>query len=64
VIRPRIEEFWHLVYATPAAMLAAALRVRCNAATVYVTDRAGPNPWDGLPDTSSVSWRRWGAMGR
>ena len=43
--------FWHLVHTAPATALEAALaRARSlNAATVYVTDRQMPNPWDGLP---------------
>ncbi len=43
--------FWHLVYAAPGAVFDAVLdrAERCNAETVYVTDRSGANPWDGLP---------------
>ncbi len=43
---------WHLVYATPAGRVPAVLRhaAACNAGTVYVTDRDGANPWDGVPD--------------
>ncbi|MCW2504117.1 MAG: Spherulin-4 [Actinomycetia bacterium] len=43
--------FWHLVYDTPKEHLGATLRhaARCHAGTVLVTDRAGANPWDGLP---------------
>lgn len=43
--------FWHLVYATPPAMLTAALShaAECNVETAYITDRAGTNPWSGLP---------------
>jgi hypothetical protein len=43
--------FWHLVYDTPREFLGAALRHagRCHAGTVLVTERAGRNPWDGLP---------------
>jgi hypothetical protein len=50
-LRRPAETFWHLVYDTPAALLGPALRraARCNAGTVYVTDRGGRNPWDGLP---------------
>ncbi|GAA4231770.1 spherulation-specific family 4 protein [Actinomadura meridiana] len=45
------ERFCHLVYAAPQAVLARALARagRRNAGSVYVTDRAGVNPWCGLP---------------
>ncbi len=43
--------FWHLVYETPRSALRTAVdRVRrLNAATLYITDDASPNPWDALP---------------
>ncbi|QXJ25593.1 hypothetical protein AGRA3207_007109 [Actinomadura graeca] len=46
------ERFCHLVYAAPRPVLARALARarRCNAGVVYVTDRKGANPWDGLPE--------------
>ncbi|WP_131743159.1 spherulation-specific family 4 protein [Actinomadura roseirufa] len=46
------ERFCHLVYAAPRPVLARALARagRCNAGVVYVTDRAGANPWNGLPE--------------
>ncbi|WUI01218.1 spherulation-specific family 4 protein [Spirillospora sp. NBC_00431] len=46
------ERFCHLVYAAPQAVLARALARagRRNAGVVYVTDRAGANPWSGLPE--------------
>ncbi|TDD73296.1 spherulation-specific family 4 protein [Actinomadura rubrisoli] len=46
------EQFCHLVYAAPRPVLARTLTRagRCNAGVVYVTDRAGANPWDGLPE--------------
>ena len=45
------DRFCHLVYAAPHAVLARALARagRRNTGAVYVTDRAGANPWDGLP---------------
>jgi hypothetical protein len=45
------DHFWHLVYNTPGGSLAAALEhaAATNAGTLYVTDRRGANPWDGLP---------------
>lgn len=45
------DRFCHLVYAAPQAVLARALARagRRNAGVVYVTDRAGANPWSGLP---------------
>jgi hypothetical protein len=45
------EAFWHLVYGSPQDSLAAVLNraTATNAGTVYVTDRRGANPWDGLP---------------
>jgi Spherulation-specific family 4 len=43
--------FWHLVYETPLPALGQAVgqAARRNAGVVYVTDRGGANPWDGLP---------------
>jgi hypothetical protein len=42
--------FWHLIYGAPAAALPEVLsRIGSRAGTVYVTDRRGANPWDGLP---------------
>lgn len=44
--------FWHLVYDVDGrdAMESALKRAaRTGAATVFVTDRSMPNPWDGLP---------------
>jgi hypothetical protein len=43
--------FWHLVYDTPPQVLevAASKAAGRNAGLVYLTDRAGANPWDGLP---------------
>jgi hypothetical protein len=45
------EKFWHLDYDTPAGRVDEVLdRAAANhAGTVYVTDRGGANPWDGLP---------------
>jgi hypothetical protein len=50
-LRRPAADFWHIVYATPEPELDAVLAraARCNAGTVYVTDRGGANPWDGLP---------------
>jgi len=45
------ERFCHLVYGVPAAALPS-VRSRaaaCNAGVLYATDRAGANPYDGLP---------------
>jgi hypothetical protein len=44
--------FCHLVYGAPRSVLGRALRraARCNASVVYVTDREGANPWNGLPE--------------
>jgi hypothetical protein len=55
------DRFWHLVYATPGHALAAALRhaAACHVATVYVTERTGDNPWDGLPSYFDRQARRW-----
>ncbi|MFI0479062.1 spherulation-specific family 4 protein [Actinomadura sp. 9N215] len=51
-MRMPAERFCHLVYAAPQAVLARALARagRRNAGVVYVTDRAGANPWNGLPE--------------
>lgn len=50
-LRRPASSFWHLVYGTPPEQLGAALRHAevCNVGVVYVTDRCGVNPWDGLP---------------
>lgn len=57
------ERFWHLVYATPADQLGPALETARSqhAATVYVTDGTGPNPWGGLPPyfaEQAAAWSR------
>ncbi|MEV0663202.1 spherulation-specific family 4 protein [Actinomadura luteofluorescens] len=46
------ERFCHLVYAAPRSVLPRALARarRCNAGVVYITDRTGANPWNGLPE--------------
>jgi hypothetical protein len=42
--------FWHLIYGAPEAALTEVLSLaEGKAGTVYVTDRRGANPWDGLP---------------
>ncbi|MEV0895360.1 spherulation-specific family 4 protein [Actinoplanes sp. NPDC049802] len=43
--------FCHLVYDTPAHLLPTVLEhaAGVHAASVYLTDRGGANPWDGLP---------------
>jgi Spherulation-specific family 4 len=48
------DRFWHLVYKTPRADLAAvmALTKQRNASWVYVTPDDLPNPWDTLPTGS------------
>jgi hypothetical protein len=50
-MRSPASRFCHLVYGTPRAVLGQVLRraARCNAGSLYVTDRDGANPWDGLP---------------
>lgn len=42
---------WGLIYDTPASALASTLAVASDrgVSTVYVTDRCGANPWNGLP---------------
>jgi hypothetical protein len=58
------ERFWHLVYRTPDRLLAAALRraAACHVATVYVTERAQPNPWDALPANFGRQARLWASL--
>ncbi|GAB1644441.1 spherulation-specific family 4 protein [Krasilnikovia sp. MM14-A1259] len=55
------DRLWHLVYDTPAALLEAALEraAAAGAGGVYVTDRAGPNPWDGLPTYLTKEVAAW-----
>lgn len=55
------ERFWHLVYDTPGHRLAATLRRAAarNVGAVYVTDRTGANPWDGLPPYFTVQVGAW-----
>ena len=45
------EKFWHLVYDTPAGEVDDVLRRADvnHVGTLYITDRTGANPWDGLP---------------
>lgn len=44
-------QFYHLPHSVPAGSFPDArwLAARRNAGSVYITDRGGPNPWDGLP---------------
>jgi Spherulation-specific family 4 len=43
--------FFHLVHTAPTSCFSDAiwLTARRNAGCVYITDRSGANPWDGLP---------------
>jgi hypothetical protein len=54
------ETFYHVVYSVPARRFDRAfmLAVRRRAASVYITDRGGANPYDRLPggDESPASW--------
>ncbi len=45
------EGFFHLLHSVPATAFGDALRLaaRRNAGSAFITDRAGANPWDGLP---------------
>jgi hypothetical protein len=45
------EKFYHVVYSVPPGKSGEALKLaeRRGAAAVYVTERGGPNPYDGLP---------------
>ena len=45
------EKFYHVVYSVPPERFgeAARLAVRRHAASVYITERSGPNPYDRLP---------------
>ena len=47
-------KFYHVVHSVPAAQLPAArqLAARRHAGAVYITERGGPNPYDGLPEMS------------
>jgi hypothetical protein len=44
--------FYHVVHSVPAARIPAAWRLaaRHRAGAVYITERCGPNPYDGLPE--------------
>ncbi len=50
-LRPPAARFCHLVYGVPAAALPEVRRRAAagNAGVLYATDRAGANPYDGLP---------------
>lgn len=45
------EKFYHVVHSVPSGLLAAAWRLARSrrVASVYITERSGPNPYDGLP---------------
>lgn len=51
------DRFWHLIYGADATDVSAlvSLSGERNAAHVYVTDDAMPNPWDALPGQSAWS---------
>jgi hypothetical protein len=53
--------FCHLVYDTPEHLLDETLeQARAhNAGAVYVTDRGGANPWDGLPPYFAAQASAW-----
>jgi hypothetical protein len=55
------EKIWHLVYDTPSTLLPTALAraADAGAGVVYVTDRAGVNPWDGVPRYLSLEVEAW-----
>jgi hypothetical protein len=55
------DRFWHLVYDTPYRLMGEALEhaAAANVGTVLVTDRAGPNPWDGLPGYFAAEASAW-----
>jgi len=46
--------FYHVVHSVPAASIPAAwqLAARRRAGAVYITERGGPNPYDGLPEVT------------
>lgn len=45
------EQFYHLLHSVPTTSFADArwLAARRHVGSVYITDRSGANPWDGLP---------------
>jgi hypothetical protein len=45
------EKFYHVVHSVPPSQLgeAAQLAAQRHAASVYITERTGSNPYDGLP---------------
>jgi len=47
-------KFYHVVHSVPAARIGAAWRLALSrhAGSVYITERDGPNPYDGLPGTT------------
>jgi len=55
------DRFWHLVYDTPQALMNETLEhaAATNAGAVFVTDRAGRNPWDGLPGYFAAEASAW-----
>jgi hypothetical protein len=55
------ERVWHLVYDTPSTLLPTALAraADAGAGVAYVTDRAGANPWDGVPSYLDLEVEAW-----
>ncbi|MFG1604854.1 spherulation-specific family 4 protein [Actinoplanes sp. NPDC049265] len=55
------ERIWHLVYDTPSTLLPTSLAraAEANAGVVYVTERAGANPWDGVPGYLDLEVEAW-----
>jgi hypothetical protein len=54
-------KFWHLVYDTPEDGMRSVLEhaAAANVEVVYVTDRSGANPWDGLPAYFAAEASAW-----
>jgi hypothetical protein len=54
-------KFYHVVHSVPAPRIAAAWRlaVSRHAGCVYITQRHGPNPYDGLPEMPAGNDARW-----
>ena len=57
-------QFFHLLHSVPTSFFSDAiwLAARRKAGSVYITDRSGANPWDGLPAGEFDPRSLWSAI--